>query len=149
MRRRHLARMYSCSNDKTLLLRCKFFRLVFVHKQILILEFFIFVEDILLGGNGKKFNRPAFNCSDNIWSLEVEVWLSFTFFLYLVEKGFIVSVWPGIEEGEENFLVGSHCMPKRPLDPTFIEFLSKSGFTIRSTSTLCAIRFQSLLSSSR
>jgi len=67
--------------------------------------------------------------------------------LYFIQKKWILSVRPRIEEGEKHFFVGKHCMLKTPLYPTLVVLLSKKNFTIFDRSIFCAMRFQLELSS--
>ena len=148
MRTRHLTRVNSCSDYKTLFVMRKFFRLIMVCKQVFVLELLIFIQNVLFGGDGEKLNRPALDSLDDVWSFEINIGLLFALLLDLIEKSIIVSVGPGIEESEEYFLVRSHGVLKGPLYPSLVEFLNKLGLTIRGKSILWTILFQSLLLSS-
>ena len=147
MRTWHFTWMHSGTNDETLLLRTKFFRLVMIRKQMLTLIFLIFAQHPFLRRYSNKLNWSSLQSSYYIRSLEVDILLFTTFLLDLFQESVVISIWPGVEKSKEYFLVGCHCMFKCPLYPSLVKFLHDHFCTIREVSTRWAILFQSWLPS--
>lgn len=144
----NLSRMNSCPNNDTFFFWAELSRLIFVWKEMLVIELFSFISDPFFGGDGEKVDGPAFEGPNDIRPFKVYVLLLSAFFLDFFQELVIVSIGPRVKEGDEYFLVGGDCMFKGPLNPTLVIFLSYWGVTIFERSILWATLLHSLLFSS-
>jgi hypothetical protein len=120
----NLSRMNSCPNNDTFFFWAELSRLIFVWKEMLVIELFSFISDPFFGGDGEKVDGPAFEGPNDIRPFKVYVLLLSAFFLDFFQELVIVSIGPRVKEGDEYFLVGGDCMFKGPLNPTLVIFLS-------------------------
>jgi hypothetical protein len=103
---------------------------------MLIIKLLRLITQALSGSYCDEIHRSPIKSTDNVRSLEIDIFLGFAFRLHLGQEVIVIRVRPRIEKGEEDLLIRGECVLEAPLNPPFVELLSHP---------ICTILFKSIL----